>query len=81
MEGEPSMAPESIGEARAALAAFHGLADVTVIEHSADQDDQCLIAYVAPSGPGLDVPDLHAYARKILPNGSMPAATMADEIP
>ena len=65
-----------------ALAAFPGLADVTVIEHGADQDDQCLIAYVVPSGPGLDVPELHAYARKSLPNGSMPAAIMVvDEIP
>jgi acyl carrier protein len=82
MEGEPLMTPESIGEARAALAAFPGLADVTVIEHGADQADQCLIAYVVPSGPGLDVAELHAYARKALPNGSMPAAIMVvDEIP
>ena len=76
------MTTESIGEARAALAAFPGLADVTVIEHGAGQDDQCLIAYVVPSGPGLDVPELHAYARKSLPNGSMPAAiVVVDEIP
>ena len=69
-------------EARAALAAFPGLAGVAVIEHGGGQDDQCLIAYVVPSGPGLDVPDLHAYARKTLPNGSMPAAIMVvDEIP
>ncbi len=76
------MTPESIGEARAALAAFPGLADIAVVEHGADVGDQCLIAYVAPSGPGLDVPELHAYARKALPNGSMPAAIMVvDEIP
>ncbi len=82
MEGEPLMTPECIGEARAALAAFPGLAGVTVIEHGAGQDDQCLIAYVVPSGPGLDVPELHAYARKSLPNGSMPAAiVVVDEIP
>ena len=82
MEGEPLMTPESIGEARAALAAFPGLADVTVIEHGAGQDDQCLIGYVVPSGPGLDVPELHAHARKSLPDGSMPAAIMVvDEIP
>src|SRR5579859_4835471 len=82
MEGEPSMDSGSTGEARAALAAFPGLADVTVIEHGSGQDDQCLIAYVVPSGPGLDVPDLHAYARKTLRNGSMPAAIMVvDEIP
>jgi acyl-CoA synthetase (AMP-forming)/AMP-acid ligase II len=76
------MTPESIGEARAALSAFPGLADVTVIEHGADQDDQCLIAYVVSAGPGLDVPDLHAYARKALPDGNMPAVIMVvDEIP
>jgi aryl carrier-like protein len=82
MDGEPLMDSERIGEARAALAAFPGLADVTVIEHGAGQADQCLIAYVVPSGPGLDVPELHAYARKALPNGSMPAAiVVVDEIP
>lgn len=46
------MDSESIGEAKSALAAFPGLADVTVIEHGAGQDDQCLIAYVVPSGGG-----------------------------
>jgi acyl carrier protein len=82
MDGEPLMDSESIGEAKSALAAFPGLADVTVIEHGAGQDDQCLIAYVVPSGPGLDVPELHAYARKRLTNGSMPAAIMVvDEVP
>jgi hypothetical protein len=82
MEGEPLMTPENIGEARAALAAFPGLADITVIEHGAGQDDHCLIAYVVPSGPGLDLPELHAHARKALPNGSMPAAiVVVDEIP
>jgi nonribosomal peptide synthetase DhbF len=76
------MTPESIGEVKAALAAFRGLADVTVIEHGVGQADHCLIAYVVPSGPGLDVPELHAYARKTLTNGSMPAAiVVVDEIP
>jgi nonribosomal peptide synthetase DhbF len=76
------MTPESIGEVKAALAAFRGLADVTVIEHGVGRADQCLIAYVVPSGPGLDVPELHAYARKTLTNGSMPAAiVVVDEIP
>ena len=76
------MTAGGMGEARAALAAFPGLADVAVIEHGAGQDDRCLIGYVVPSGPGLDVPELHAYARKSLPNGSMPAAIMVvDEIP
>lgn len=76
------MDSERIGEVKSALAAFPGLANVAVIEHGADQPDQCLIAYVAPSGPGLDVPELHAFARKALRNGSMPAAIVVlDEIP
>ena len=76
------MDSEDIGQVKSALAAFPGLADVVVIEHRPDQADHCLIAYVAPSGPGLDVPELHAYARKALRNGSMPAAiVVVDEIP
>jgi acyl carrier protein len=73
---------DSIGEVRKALEAFPGLAAVAVIEHGAGQDDQCLLAYVVPSGPGLDVSELHAYARKTLPGDVMPAAIMAiDQIP
>jgi aryl carrier-like protein len=64
MDGEPLMDSEGIGEVRAALAAFPGLAGVAVIEHDAGPAGQCLIAYAAPPGPGLDVPELHAYARK-----------------
>ena len=52
------MDPEGIGEVRSTLAAFPGLAEVTVVEHDADQAGQCLIAYVVPSGPGLDVPTI-----------------------
>lgn len=51
MDSEPLMTPESTGEARAALAAFPGIADVTVIELDAGQAGQCLIACVVPSGP------------------------------
>jgi len=76
------MESEGIGEVKSALAAFPGLAGVAVVAHGTDEDDKCLIAYVAPSGPGLDVPELHAYARKTLSNGSMPAAIVViDEIP
>ena len=76
------MDSEGIAEVKTALAAFPGLAGVTVVEHGAGQAGQCLIAYVAPSGPGLDVPELNAYARKALRNGSMPAAiVVVDEIP
>lgn len=82
MDGEPLMDSESIGQAKKALEAFPGLADVTVIEHDAGQADQCLIAYVVPSGPGLDVAELRAHARKTLHNASMPSAIMViDEIP
>jgi acyl carrier protein len=82
MDGEPLMDSESIGEVKKALEGFPGLADVAVVEHGAGQADECLIAYVVPSGPGLDVPELHAYARKTLRNASMPAAiTAIDAIP
>jgi nonribosomal peptide synthetase DhbF len=82
MDGEPLMDSESIAEVRSALAAYPGLAGVAVVEHDGGQDGECLIAYVAPSEPGLDVPELHAYARKTLPNGTMPAAiVVVDEIP
>lgn len=76
------MNAESIGEVKSALAAFPGLADVAVIEHGAGQDDHCLLGYVVPAGPGLDVPELHAYARKTLHRDTMPAAILVvDEIP
>jgi hypothetical protein len=82
MDGEPMMDSESISGVKKALAGFPGLADVTVVEHGTGQDDECLLAYVVPSGPGLDVPELHAYARKTLSDGRMPAAIMViDEIP
>jgi hypothetical protein len=76
------MDPEGTGEVRTALEAFPGLAGVAVTRHDAGQDGHCLIAYVAPSGPGLDIPELHAHARKTLAGGTMPAAIVVlDEIP
>ena len=76
------MTPDSTGEAQAVLAAYPGIAGVALIEHGTGPGDQCVIAYVMPSGPGLDVPELHAYARKALPGGNMPAAIMVvDQIP
>jgi acyl carrier protein len=64
------------------LAAFPGLAGVAVIEHGAGLEEECLIAYVVPSGPGLDVPGLHAFARKSLPYSGIPAAiVVVDEVP
>jgi hypothetical protein len=82
MGGEPLMDSESISDVEKALAAFPGLAGVAVIEHGAGQADECLIGYVVPSGPGLDLPELHAFARKTLHNASVPAAIMViDEMP
>jgi hypothetical protein len=82
MGGEPLMDSEGISDVKKALAGFPGLAGVAVVEHGAGQADECLIGYVVPSGPGLDLPELHAYARKTLHNASMPAAIMViDEIP
>jgi acyl-coenzyme A synthetase/AMP-(fatty) acid ligase len=79
MDGEALMDSESISEVKSALAAFPGLADVAVVEHGAGQAGECLIAYVVPSGPGLDVPELHAYARKTLRNGCLDVRiSMAD---
>jgi acyl-CoA synthetase (AMP-forming)/AMP-acid ligase II len=53
-----------------------------VIEHGGRLEQECLIAYVMPSAPGLDVPGLHAFARKSLPYSGMPAAiVVVDEIP
>jgi acyl carrier protein len=82
MDGEPQMEADCIGAVQSVLAAFPGLAGVVVVEHGADPAEQCLIGYVAPSGPGLDLSELHAHARKALRNGSMPAAiVVVDEIP
>jgi hypothetical protein len=82
MDGEPLMDSEGIGEVKKALEGFPGLAGVAVVEHGAGQAEECLIGYVVASGPGLDVAELHAYARKTLGNGCMPAAILVvDEIP
>ena len=81
-DGEPVMDSDSISKVQAALAAFPGLAGVAVVEHGAGLAEECLLAYVVPAGPGLDLAEVHAYARKTLHNGAMPAAIMAiDEIP
>jgi hypothetical protein len=82
MDGGSLMDSERISKARAALAAFPGLASVAVVEHGAGLAEECLLAYVVPAGPGLDLPEVHAYARKTLDDGCMPAAILVvDEIP
>ena len=72
-----------IDETEKTLAAFPGIADTAVITHDAGPDDgTCLIAYIVPAGPGLDLPALHAHARTTLSQNAMPAAIMAiDQIP
>jgi aryl carrier-like protein len=63
-----------IPEVVSALAAFPGVADVTVVEYGTVAGDQCLVAYIEPSGPGLKMAALHAHARTMLPGSSQPAA-------
>jgi nonribosomal peptide synthetase DhbF len=70
----------SIREVEAVLAAFPGIARVTVTEQDARPAGQCLVAYVAPGD--VDMPALHAHARKLLPGHLVPTAIMAlDAIP
>jgi hypothetical protein len=81
-DGEPLMGAASIRDAESVLAAFPGLADFTVVEHGTAPDDRCLVAYVVPSNPDLDVTALHAHARSRLPGPLAPAAiVILDELP
>lgn len=61
-------------EVTAALAAFPGVAAVTVTERSADVAGRCQVAYVEASERDLDVPALHAHLRRRLPGHLVPAA-------
>lgn len=76
------MDPTLIPEVASALATFPGVADVTVTEHRTRAGDWCLVGYVAPNGPDLDVRGMYAHARKILPGPLLPAAiVVVDETP
>jgi acyl carrier protein len=82
MDGERLMGSAARDEVESALAAFPGVAGVAVTEHDSRLADQNLIAYVAPDGPGLDMAELRAHARKILPASRTPVAiVLVDEIP
>lgn len=71
-----------IRDVESALAAFPGLAAVAVTEYDASPDERWLVAYVTSSGAELDLPALHAHARKVLPGPVLPAAIVVlDEIP
>lgn len=70
----------TINEVQAALAAFPGLDAVFVAEQESESAGPCLVAWVAPGG--VDMPALHAHARKHLPGWLIPAVIMPlDMIP
>jgi acyl carrier protein len=75
-EGERSMALTFTQEVAAALAAFPGVADAEVMQHSSESAGDCLVAYVSPAADGLDMAALHARARRLLPGSMVPAAIM-----
>ncbi|SFW72671.1 phosphopantetheine-binding protein [Amycolatopsis australiensis] len=76
------MAVTAIQDVRDVLAAYPELADVAVLTHVQEPAGEVLVAYVVPSGPGLDLAALHKYVRKTLPGGAVPAAIITvDSIP
>lgn len=82
MEGERLMAIAAIQNVRAALAAYPGLADLAVLAHEQESVGRVLVAYVVPSGPGLNMAALHKHARELLPGSAVPAAiVVVDAIP
>ena len=82
MEGERLMAIAAIQNVRDVLAAYPGLADIAVLAHEQESVGQVLVAYVVPASPGLNVAELHKYARKELPESTVPAAiVVVDAIP
>ena len=76
------MSAVSVQEAESILSAFPGVASVTVVEHDITPDELCLVAYITPSDPTLDLPALQAHARRLLPGPLTPAAIVVlDELP
>jgi aryl carrier-like protein len=76
------MAVAAIQHVRDVLAAYPGLADIAVLEYEQESVGQVLVAYVVPGSPGLNLAELHKYARKELPGCKVPAAVMVvDAIP
>jgi acyl carrier protein len=76
------MAIAMIQYVRDVLAAYPGLEDLAVVVHEQESVGQVLVAYVVSGGPGLNVAELHKYARKELPGSAVPAAIMVvDAIP
>lgn len=76
------MAVTAIQDVRDVLAAYPELAEVAVLTHVQEPVGQVLVAYIVPSGPGLDLTALHKYVRDMLPGSAVPAAIMVvDAIP
>jgi hypothetical protein len=76
------MAIASIQNVRDVLAAYPGLADIAVLAYEQESVGQVLVAYVVPGSSGLNLAELHKYARKELPGNMVPAAIMVvDAIP
>jgi len=76
MESERLMAIAAIQNVRDVLAAYPGLADIAVLAHEQESVGQVLVAYVVPANSGLNLAELHKYARKELPGSMVPAAIM-----
>lgn len=76
------MATAAIQNVRDVLAGYPGLADIAVLAHEQESVGQVLVAYVVPGGSGLNLAELHKYARKELPAILVPAAiTVVEAIP
>jgi nonribosomal peptide synthetase DhbF len=72
----------STRDTESVLATFPGLADCIVVEHGIAPDERCLVAYVVPGAPDIDVTALHAHARRGLPGPLTPAAiVVVDKLP
>jgi hypothetical protein len=72
----------AIQSVRDVLGVYPGLADLAVLTHEQETAGQVMVAYVVPSSPGLDLAELHKYARRELPGSAVPAAIMVvDAIP
>src|SRR4051794_7818487 len=67
------MVTAAVQNVRAVLAAYAGLADLTVLAHEREPIGQVLVAYVVP-GPGFTMAALHKHARQQLPGSEVPAA-------
>lgn len=82
MEGERLMTTATTQNVRDVLAAYPGLADVAVLEHTHESVGEVLVAYIVPGAPGLNMAALHSHVRQQLPAEAVPAAIMVvDAIP